>query len=74
MTQFTQIRCFVRPSRTYRLDRQKAVCEEAAARLDLDVVWYIQGEEAGDRDLWVRQVRDDEIAMVARLDASPPNT
>lgn len=68
MTQFTQIRCFVRPSRTYRLDRQKAVCEEAAARLDLDVVWYIQDEEAGDRDLWVRQVRDDEVAMVARLD------
>lgn len=64
----TQIRCFVRPSRTYRLDRQKAVCEEAAARLGLDMVWYIQGDEAGDRDLWLRQVRDDEVAMVARLD------
>lgn len=65
---FAQIRCFLRPSRTYRLTAQKSVCEEAAARLGLDVVWYVQGEEAGSRDLWVRQVSKDEIAMVARLD------
>lgn len=63
-----QIRCFLRPSRTYRLDRQRLVCEVAAARLGLDVVWYIQGDEGGDRDIWVRQVRKDEIAMVPRLD------
>lgn len=66
--QWKIIRCFVRPSRTYPLARQQALCEEAASQFGLDVVWYIQGQEAGDRDLWLRQVGKDEIAMVARLD------
>lgn len=66
--QWKIIRCFVRPSRTYPLARQQALCEEAASQFGLDVVWYIQGEEAGDRDLWLRQVGEDEIAMVARID------
>lgn len=68
MTQWKIIRAYLRPHRAYPLARQKAACEAVASRLGLDVVWYIEGEEAGDRDLWLRQIRDDEVALISRLD------
>lgn len=69
MTQWKIIRAYVRPHRTYTLASQKAACVKAATRLGIDeIVWYVEGEEAGGRDLWLHQLRNDEVAIISRLD------
>lgn len=66
MTHTKNIRAYVRPFGTYTEEKQRDMIAQAAGKIGLPVSIYVEGKQS--RDAWIRALRKDEVALVARLD------
>jgi len=75
MAHFSILRVFYRGLRGYSLDKQKEAvkkCIQARGLGEFDVKIYTQvKEDDGERECWVKDLGEEEIAMVARLTVIP---
>lgn len=62
MTHVVNIRAYLRPLRGLPVERQREMCEAACP--GQTITFY----EVNEREAWLRALRSDEIALVARLD------
>lgn len=62
MTHVANVRAYLRPLRGLPVERQREMCE--AACQGQTITYY----DAHEREAWLRALRSDEIALVARLD------
>lgn len=65
MTHVKNVRAYLRPLKGLPVERQRAMCE--AALPGAGITYY----DAHEREAWLRALRSDEIALVARLDVIP---
>lgn len=65
MLHVKNIRAYLRPLKGLPVERQRAMCE--AAFPGASITYY----DAHEREAWLRALRSDEIALVARLDVLP---
>lgn len=65
MTHVKNIRAYLRPLKGLTVERQRAMCD--AVFPGVGTTYY----DAHEREAWLRALRSDEIALVARLDVLP---
>lgn len=65
MTHVKNVRAYLRPLKGLPVERQRAMCETACP--GASITYY----DAHEREAWLRALRRDELALVARLDVLP---
>lgn len=63
--QLINSRAYVRPARGLDAERMAEACQAVALRLGVPCTVYVEGEQS--REMWLRALRKDEAAIVARL-------